>query len=204
MCCLRIAKRRKLADVIEQPDAETWEVPVGEAKARLAELRTRMIVELERWMTPTSAEEDRLNDAIRALTFYKIQRVPDDQLTYMKMEPQQCHLNASAYAKLDPTGESQHVSGWWKRGGIFFFHSVILTRTRLSCVTPHHDPSPLQFAPDFDIKWMESNGLMNASRDGLKVPFLVRDFPETVIAEATAARDALLAGADPRSIQLPL
>ena len=119
---------------------------MGEAKARLAELRTRMIVELERWMTPTSAEEDRLNDAIRALTFYKIQRVPDDQLTYMKMEPQQCHLNASAYAKLDPTGESQHVSGWWKRGGIFFFHSVILTRTRLSCVTPHHDPSPLQFA----------------------------------------------------------
>ena len=177
---------------------------MGESKARFEELRARMLVELERWMTPTSPDEDRLNDAVRALTFYKIQRVPDDKLAYMRMEPQRCHLNASAYARLDPTGESRHVAGWWKRGGIFFFHSVILSETKLFCITPHHDPSPLQFAPDFDIVWTESDGVMNASRDGLKVPFLVRDFPETVIAEATAARDALLAGADPRSIRLPL
>lgn len=177
---------------------------MGEAKAKLKELRARMLVELERWMAPTSPDEDRLNDVIRALTFYKIQRVPDDRLAYMRMEPQQCHLNASAYVRLDTTGESQHVSGWWKRGGIFFFHSVILTQTKLFCITPHHDPSPLQFAPDFDIKWSEANGVMNASRKGKKIPFLVRDFPDKVITEATAARDALLAGRDPRLIQLPL
>ncbi len=125
---------------------------MGEAKAKLKELRARMLVELERWMVPTSPDEERLNDVIRALTFYKIQRVPGERLAYMRMEPQQCHLNASAYVRLDPTGESQHVSGWWKRGGIFFFHSVILTHTKLFCVTPHYDPSPLEFAPDLDIR----------------------------------------------------
>ena len=71
-------------------------------------------------------------------------------------------------------------------------------------VTPHYDPSPLEFAPDLDIKWSEANGVMNARREGMKVPFLVRDFPAKVIAEATAARDALLSGTDPRLIRLPL
>lgn len=177
---------------------------MGEAKHRREELRARMLVELERWMMPASPDEDRLNDTIRALTFYKVPRAPDAQLTYMRMEPQQCHLNASAYARLDPTGESRHISGWWKRGGIFFFHSVVLSQTKLCCVTPHYDRSPLEFAPDFDITWTETEGVMNASRQGAKVPFLVRDFPEVIIAEATAARDALLAGAPPQSIRLPL
>lgn len=177
---------------------------MGEAKARRGEMRARMIVELERLMTPTSADEDALNDEIRALDFYEIHRVPDAQLAYMKMEPQRCHQNAGAYVKLDPSGESRHVSGWWKRNGIFYFHSVILSQTKLHCITPHRDRASLTFAPDFGIKWREQDGLMKSDRNGAEVPYLVRDFPDKVIAEATEARDALLAGADPRTIKMQL
>lgn len=177
---------------------------MGEAKAARQELRTRMIVELERLMAPTSPEETALSDEIYALEFYQIHRVPDAQLAYMKMEPQRCHQNAGAYVKLDPSGESRHVSGWWKRNGIFYFHSVVLSQTKLHCITPHADRSALTFAPDFDIVWREVDGLMNSDRRGTEVPYLVRDFPDKVIAEATEARDALLAGADPRAIKMRL
>ncbi|WP_010161907.1 hypothetical protein [Sphingomonas sp. PAMC 26617] len=181
-----------------------WDVGVnvGEAKVRREQLRQKMLVELDRWMTPSLPEEDALNDEIRNLRFYRVNRAPPDQLAYMRMEPQQCHQNAGAYVRLDPSGESRHVSGWWKRGAIFFFHSVILTQTKLFCVTPHHDSSPLEFAPDFEIAWIEADGVMNSNRRGKPVPFLVRDFPEQVIREATAARESLVAGADPRSIKL--
>lgn len=177
---------------------------MGEAKNGREKLRAAMIAELERLMVPASAEEDALNDEIRALTFYKFDRVPDEQLAYMKMEARRCHQNAAAYAKLDPSGESRHVSGWWKRNGIFYLHSVILFQTKLYCITPHPDRAPLQFAPDFEIVWVESDGVMNASRRGSKLPYLVRDFPEKVIKEATEAYDALMKGADPRSIKIAL
>lgn len=153
-------------------------------------------------MVPTSGEEDALNDEIRALQFYEFHRMPEHQLAYMKMEAQRCHQNAAAYAQLDPSGESRHVSGWWKRNGIFYFHSVILSQTKLHCVTPHRDSAPLKFAPDFEIVWREADGVMKADRRGEKLPYLVRDFPEKVIAEATKARDALIKGADPRSIEI--
>jgi hypothetical protein len=177
---------------------------VGEAKIGREKLRAAMIVELERLMAPTSADENALNDEIRALDFYEIRRVPDEQMAYMRMEAQRCHQNAAAYAKLDPSGESRQVSGWWKRGSIFYFHSVVLSRTKLHCITPHRDRAALQFAPDFDILWLEADGLMNADRRGSKPPYLVRDSPEKVIAQATEAHDALMKGADPRSIKIAL
>lgn len=177
---------------------------MGEAKIRREELRAHMIIELERLMAPATPEEDALNDEIRALEFYEIHRIPDAQLSYMRMEPQRCHQNAGAYAKLDPSGESRHVAGWWKRGGIFYFHSVVLSQTKLHCVTPHRDRLPLTFAPDFDIAWSEVAGFMKSDRRGADVPFLVRDFPDKVIAEANEARGALLAGADPRTIKMQL
>jgi len=79
---------------------------------------------------------------------------------------------------------------------------VILTQTKLFCVTPHHDRSPLEFAPDADIVWVEADGVMNSNRRGKPVPFLVRDFPDWVIQEVAAARESLLADADPRTIKL--
>lgn len=178
---------------------------MGEAKNKKAELRARMIAELEKHMVPTSLEEERLNEEIRALTFYSCSRFPREQLRYMRMEPQQCHLNAAAYARLDPNGTSFHQGGWWKRGGIFYFHSVVLTQDgKLLCVTPHPDPSELAFAPDAAIEWTEViNGAKHPRRHGLHVPTLVRDFPEKVIAQATEARDKILAGADPATVIIP-
>lgn len=177
---------------------------MGEAKKNKTELRARVIAELEKHMVPTSPEEDRLNNEIRALQFYSISRFPPDQLAYMRMEPQRCHLNAAAYAKLDPSGESQHVGGWWKRRGIFYFHSVILSQTKLRCVTPHHDNANLEFAPDFDIEWSAIiDGARHPRRRGVEVPTLVRDFPEEVIAQATEARDKILAGVDPKDVPVP-
>lgn len=175
---------------------------MAEASRNREKLRAAMIAELERLMEPTCPEEDALNDEIRALKFYEFDRVPDAQLRYMKMEPQRCHQNAAAYEKLDPTGESRHISGWWKRNGIFYLHSVILSQTKLHCITPHPDPARLTFAPDFDIVWVEADGVMEANRRGAKLPYLVRDFPADVIEEATAARDALLKGADPFTIKM--
>lgn len=91
-----------------------------------------------------------------------------------------------------------------ERNGVFYFHSVVLSQTKLHCITPHAGRSALTFAPDFDIVWRERDGLMHSDRRGAEVPYLVRDFPDKVIAEATEARDALLAGADPRAIKMRL
>jgi len=178
---------------------------MGEAKKNKVDLRARMIAELGKHMVPASPEENRLNDEIRALTLYSCSRVPADQLAYMRMEPQRCHLNVAAYVKLDPSGTSWHQGGWWKRNGIFYFHSMVLTGDgKLWCVTPHPDPSELAFAPDDDIEWTDIiDGARHPLRRGLKVPTLVRDFPEQVIAQATEARDKLLAGADPMSVTVP-
>lgn len=177
---------------------------MGESKSRREETRAALLVEFERWMEPTSPEEGRLNDEISALQFYEVHRALPEQLAQMGMKPQESHQNAAVYVRLDPSGESRHVSGWWRRGGIFFFHSVVLTQGKLHCITPHPDPSPLSYAPDFDIVWRETGGLLNAERRGREVPYLVRNFPDQVIAAAKTARDALLAGADPSAIRAPI
>lgn len=176
---------------------------MGEAKTGEAGLRARVIIELERHMVPASPAEARLNEEIREMQFYSISRVPADVLAYMRMEPQRCHLNAAAYERLDPSGDSRHVGGWWKRRGIFYFHSVILTQTRLRCVTPHADRSKLEFAPDFDILWSEIGGARRPRRHGDEPPVMVRDFPEAVIAQATEARDRIMAGAHPKDVTVP-
>ncbi len=74
---------------------------MGEAKHDRKELRARMLIELERWMVPESEAEARLNDEIKAMTFYSISSQPDHALDYMRMKPQRCHQNAAFYARLD-------------------------------------------------------------------------------------------------------
>ncbi len=173
---------------------------MGQAKLGREKFRTAMMAELEKLMKPTSPEEDAIKAEIRALTFNKILRAPDHELAYMRMQPQQCHQNAAAYAKLDPSGTSRHISGWWQRGDIFYFHSVVQVATGLHCITPFRDRDPLQFAPDPEITWLEADGVMNAERRGAKVPILVREFPERVIEEASTMLEALKKGADPKFI----
>ena len=151
-------------------------------------------------MIPISAAENALDDDIRLLTFYTVARLPRDMLTEAGMQLQQCHNNAFIFAATDPTGNTKAVSGWWKRGDVFVFHSVVIARGTLQCVTPHIDPNPITFAPDTEIEWARDGGVL---RKGKPFPAIVRTYPAAVIASATAARDALLAGADPRSVDLP-
>jgi len=178
---------------------------MGEAKNREAHLRARIVAELEKHMVPTWPAEEQLVDEIRALQFYECRRVPDHQLDYMRMEPQKCHVNAAAYVNLDPTGTSWHQGGWWKRNGVFYFHSVILIgEGKLRCVTPHPDRSVLQFAPDDEVDWSTIiDGARHPRRHGLEVPILVRDEPDKVIAQATEARDRILAGERLEDIRVP-
>jgi len=178
---------------------------MGEAKDKKADLRVQLIAELEKHMVPTSEEEAQLVDEIRALTFYRCVRASQAQLRYMKMEPQRCHLNVAAYVKLDPTGTSWHQGGWWKRNGVFYFHSVVLTgEGKLCCVTPRSDSSDLEFAPDDNIAWSEIiDGARHPRRRGAIIPILVRDEPDKVIANATEARDKILAGAALKDVAVP-
>jgi len=181
---------------------------MGEAKRLRAHKASQMAealrVELARLMVPPSASEARLLAEIEEMDFYKVQRASDHVLTYGNMKPQQCHTNAGEYARLDPEKETQHVSGWWKRGDIFYFHSVVLRQTKLFCVTPHADGSALEFAPDFDITWHDAGDRWRSARGGGEVPYLVRRDPLEVIDICTSALAQLDAGVDPFTIRIPL
>jgi len=172
--------------------------------ARHDQDKSNMIVELERCMVPASSEERDLLEKIRALTFYQVPRAPQDRLADIQMHPQRCHDNAAQWAKADASNGSRLVSGWWRRGDIFLFHSVVLTQSRLVCVTPHAYPSPLEFAPDPEIEWLDIRGVRSPRRRGQKIPYLVRAHPEDFITAAREARQALLDGADPHDIILPI
>ncbi|MGK2912175.1 MAG: hypothetical protein ACSLE1_20615 [Sphingobium sp.] len=153
-----------------------------------------MLIELDRCMVPASPEEHALLDELLSLNFYEVMRAPTREMADMQMRPQQCHNNAMLWASLDPSGNSKPVSGWWRRGDLFLFHSVVLSQSVLHCVTPHDFPAPIEFAPDADIHWQEIGAKMVADRRGMKVPYLVRGHPEETIASARTARLALLAG----------
>lgn len=148
------------------------------------------IVELERCLEPASSEEQELVSEISALTFYQVARVSEERMAEMRMLPQTCHNNAAAYAALDRSNNSKPVSGWWRRGDVFLFHSVVLSQSRLQCVTPNGLSGMLEFAPDPAIEWVDINGMKVARRNGQRVPYLVRVHPEETMA---AAREALAA-----------
>lgn len=143
-------------------------------------------------MAPASAVEDRLLAEILSFTFYDVDRLPDADMAQAQMQAQQCHNNAFAYAAQDPSGESKAVSGWWKRDGIFLLHSVVLTHSRLVCVTPHPSSPAMEFAPDPRIEWEYVGGQRVARRDGTNVPDVVRLHPAETMAAARRARDLLL------------
>lgn len=166
--------------------------------ARLDPDKANMILELKRCMAPPSHDEQQLLAEILALPFYEVSRVPDGEMADRDMQPHLCHNNAAIYAALDSLGNSRPVSGWWKRGDLFLFHSVVLSESTLRCVTPDDYPAPLEFAPDIAIEWLDVNGIRVAHRHGKKVPYVVRADPEGTIAAAGEALDALLAGTNPR------
>ena len=145
-------------------------------------------------MAPASAAEDRLREEILSFTFYHVNRLSEADMTQAHMQPQQCHNNAAAYAAQDASGGSRAVSGWWKRDGIFLFHSVVLAQSRLFCVTPHPSSPSLEFAPDPRIEWHDSGSKRVARRNGQDVPDIVRLHPAETREAARKARDLLLGG----------
>ncbi|WP_145958968.1 hypothetical protein [Sphingobium sp. SCG-1] len=148
-------------------------------------------------MSPNSFDEQELLKEILALTFYEVTHATESEMADMHMQPQQCHNNVAACIALDPSGSSRTVAGWWKRGDVFLFHSVVLSQSRLLCVTPIADRTPLDFAPDPLIEWHDINGSKVARRLGKKVPYIVRLHPEDTIQAARDARQALIGNADP-------
>lgn len=166
------------------------------------EKRSSVALELERHMAPESCEEQALLEDIQALTFYQVARTPDADMANGHMQPQQCHNNAAAWAARDPSGNSRVVAGWWRRDDLFLFHSVVLSHSRLCCVTPDDHPSPLDFAPDPLIEWQEVNGRKVARRLGKAVPYVVRTHPQHTIRAAAKARQAM-GDADRPQLQEP-
>jgi hypothetical protein len=79
---------------------------------------------------------------------------------------------------------------------------VVLSHTKLVCVTPHPDRAPLQYGPDFAITWETFPDRKRAWRHGQEVP--VRRDPAEVIGMCAAALEVLDASADPFTIRLPL
>jgi len=115
------------------------------------------------------------------------------------MVAQECHQNCKAYVKLDPTGESRMVSGWWKVDGGFVAHSVIENDTGMTCITPNfNEVDEIEFSPDPEITWnANKEGVYTPSRNGKALPKVLREHPDKRIAEAKRLRDNLLTGMDP-------
>lgn len=170
---------------------------MGAAKARREAFRQAALVDIARWLEPPTAAEADLFAVVSALPLLRIPRGSPEMLAYCRMEAQQCHLNASAYARLDPTKRSKMVSGWWKRGDDFVFHSVIHNGDTYACVTPF-DENELHFAPDEAITWDElGDGRRIARRDGAELPYGLRADPAKTMAQAELVRTRLLSGMNP-------
>jgi hypothetical protein len=172
-----------------------------QASPEWARAEAALRFEIERLSAPVSAEETSLLSAIEQLCFSDIPRASARTLIEMQARPAHCHANAKSFEETDPTGRSRRVAGWWRRGEVFYFHSVVLSQDRLICVTPHPDAAPLRFAPDSDISWIIEAGYQKATRWGRKVPGAVRRDPAKVIAGCQAALRRLNAGDDPRNIR---
>ncbi len=155
-----------------------------------------ILLELEQLAMPEAPDEQALLEEILALRFYEVTVVPDADIAELPMQPQQCHNNAAAFAALDPSGQSRPVAGWLRRGDLFLFHSVVLSQSRLICVTPHEHALPLEFAPDPEIEWHDAKEWKVARRRGRMVPYVVRADPQDIIARAGKAKRALLDGSD--------
>ncbi|RVT40195.1 hypothetical protein [Sphingobium algorifonticola] len=155
-----------------------------------------VLLELEQLAMPETPEEQLLVEEILALRFYDVSSVPDAEMAAQRMQPQQCHNNAAAFAARDPSGQSRPVAGWLRRGGLFLFHSVVLSQSRLRCVTPHDHALPLAFAPDPEIEWLDVDDRKIARRRGSAVPYVVRVDPQAIIARARKAKQALLDGSE--------
>lgn len=150
---------------------------------------------------PPTMEEARLLEVIEGLRFVDVPQASAASMEFMQTRPQHCHANARWFEEADPFGKARSVTGWWRRGNVFYLHSVVYDRGQLVCITPGPDVPPLWFAPDTDIQSKLNGHLRTATRWGRPVPSTVRRDPAAVIARCDTALKRLEAGEHPLNIK---
>lgn len=149
---------------------------MGEKKRRMkhkeAELRKIMYQEIKNWDRPATKWESDLIAEINQLPRVKVERPTQEQLTYMRMKPRECHINAGEYARLDTTNESRMVTGWWKQEDRFIHHSIVGRADGVFfCVTPLLVPfeEKMEFIPDDKIEWRDEGETRVAYRNNHEI-----------------------------------
>jgi len=179
---------------------------MGEAKRRREAQRKLFLAECDLWGQEPTQEEVTLLAQIGQMKKHTIQRVPPEQLAYMRMLPQECHQNCFSYVRLDPNKESRMLSGWWYVDDGYVAHSVVQNDTGMFCITPHFNlVDTIEFIPDSQITWHEGpDGRATPLRNGQPIPKVLRTNPRKRIAQVAILRQRLLSGMDPmKALSLP-
>lgn len=171
---------------------------MGQAKSRREALRQRMLEDGAHWDFPPSPWEADICAELTEDRAVVVRRVPPEQLSLMRMPPNQCHANARWYSENDPSQKARMVTGWWVQWPDFLLHSVVDIDGALVCVTPSaFGETEFPFIPDPKIFWIEDGTVYSAVRDGRVIGKGVRRFPEFTMARGSIVRERLLAGVDP-------
>lgn len=175
---------------------------MGEAKRKLENIRKALLGELEKWSFPATEWERNAIKEILAMTSSSVTPFSHAQMLSMNMKPQQCHVNASEYARLDPEKKTEHLIGWWVQSERLILHSVVRRDGRLNCLTPSafgHDES-FQFIHDPRIEVQDEGVRKFMLRDGTRIGPGLRMDPETLMAKYASWKSRLLAGESPDKV----
>jgi len=174
---------------------------MGEAKRKLEAVRAELLAELDKWSFPATDWELNTVAEIKLLPVVKVHRGSDEELTWMRMKPRQCHANAHFMEEHDPERRSRRITGWWPQDGNYVLHSIVDQHGQLFCVTPapFHRENPFDFIPDPKIEWREDGDHFTAYRDGMPVGPGVRSDPVKATADTAELRARLLSGMNPYS-----
>ncbi|MFC3579098.1 hypothetical protein [Sphingomonas hylomeconis] len=173
---------------------------MGEAKHKEAVLRAALLVECDLWDKPGTPEEATAVAEIRRLPIERAERAPADELAWGRMPARECHANAIWYSENDPSGQTEHVVGWWLQGDIFMLHSVIRAAGRYICITPQEwdVPSIFPFIPDPKITWIAEGDFRRYVRDEYPIGAGLRADPAAHRVAILLMRERLNAGMKPR------
>lgn len=133
---------------------------MGEAKRKSEAMRAAMLIECDQWSKPPSDTEKQALDELLAMPSVKAVRATAQNIQMMGMNPKDCHENCTWYATNDPSGEWEHVFGWWIQPNALVLHSVIRRGDDYVCITPQVDRAVgamFTFIPDAAIT-PEQNG----------------------------------------------
>lgn len=172
---------------------------MGEARRRREETRAKFLKMIDRWdFEPTDWERETVA-AIEGLPSVTVRRYPKEALIYMRMKPQECHVNCRFMQEEDKSGRIRQVTGWMLEHRNYVLHSVIDQGDGFFCVTPMlvEAPTTFNFRPDPAIEWREEGGFRVAYREGHPIEPGVRCDPEQSRKDIALVRQRLLSGMNP-------